>query len=79
MSRPIYRELPADAVPPDLSWDIPPQNQGQIVEVAYAERRRYASPSVSGAPYKRVRDGSTGATRYYILARHEKIDKTFRS
>lgn len=63
-----YIEIPAAQVPEDIRWDVPARNQGQIVEVAYGDHRRYGSEANHGAPYKRVTDHSEGSVTYYRYA-----------
>lgn len=47
-----YLPCSADEFPADLRWDLPSANDGQIIEVAYAELGS-AAPALHGAPYKR--------------------------
>jgi len=63
----MTRYIPVDsaAVPPNLRWDVPPQNQGQIVEVAYADIGGDAAESSHGADYQRVTDRSDQSVAYY--------------
>jgi hypothetical protein len=68
---PRYRYVPIDtrSVPSDLRWDVPPQNQGQIVEVAYADERPEPSPACRGSRYRRTTDRAVGpdAHEYEVL------------
>ncbi|MCZ2414130.1 MAG: hypothetical protein LC136_07750 [Burkholderiales bacterium] len=66
-----YVEVPADTVPSGLRWDVPGANQGQMVEVAYADPGSRA-PAEHGDPWQRVTDrserpGSPRRVRYYRL------------
>jgi len=74
MSKSKYAAI--DYVPSVLRWDIPAQNQGQTVEVAYAATSRHHEAHDGGrsgqgaAPYKRVTDysiavGIPGRVTYY--------------
>ena len=51
----IPREIPEKDLPPDLRWEVSPEDQGQIVEVAHA----YSSdPDYPVGRYRRVIDRS---------------------
>lgn len=54
-------------VPGNVRFDVPPQNAGQAIEVAYGGFSR--GTHCHGDPYKRVTDRSVGphATTYYKL------------
>lgn len=67
MSR-TYLPVPRSSIPDDVRFDVPPQNQGQIVEVAYGDIGS-ASSACRGARYKRVHDQSLGpaAIEYFEL------------
>jgi hypothetical protein len=58
-----YKEIPADQVP-NLRFDTPAYNGGQIVTVSYAdvESKSEAGP---GSLYKRIHDASDNSTWYY--------------
>ena len=60
-----YTEIPATALPGDLRFDVPGHNQGQIVEVAYADYPTARSEACAGATYKRVTDRSDRSVTYY--------------
>lgn len=62
MSRTIYRyrAISEARVPDGLRWDVPQQNQGQIVEVAYADEHPEPSPACRGSRYRRTTDRSIG-------------------
>lgn len=60
-----YIPIDKGSVPERVRFDVPPQCQGQIVEVAFGGLDR--SEHAEGAPYKRVIDRSDGATAYYAL------------
>lgn len=47
-----------DSVPDNLRFDVPPQNAGQTVEVAYSDYPPGRSPATRGALYKRVTDSN---------------------
>lgn len=51
-----YKEV--SEVPDGLRWDVPPQNGGQIVEVAYAHARSAKEPACHGSAWQRVTDQS---------------------
>lgn len=62
----MYKPIPASEVPQGLIFHVPRQNQGQIVEVAYAS----SSPgdyteACHGDAYKRVTDHSDRSVEYY--------------
>jgi hypothetical protein len=61
-----YKEIPAEQVPDGLRFDVPGRNQGQIVEVAYADnlRARSSAPADVGATYRRTTDGSDRSVVY---------------
>ena len=67
-----YVRILVDDVPVNLRWDVPPQNQGQAIEVAYSEAWPGRSMAVDGAGYKRILNhgiavGETGRTTFYKL------------
>jgi hypothetical protein len=49
-----YRPFPADRLPSDIRWDVPGHNQGQIVEVAYADYPTQADEACLGSKYRRI-------------------------
>lgn len=57
-------------VPANTRFDVPPLNQGQIVEVSYgghsSQHREY---DWSDAPFKREHDRSDNTVTYYRRAR----------
>jgi hypothetical protein len=53
-----YERIPASEVPQGLRWDVPRQNQGQIVEVAYADYPTCRSEAARGSAYERATDQS---------------------
>lgn len=57
-----------ERVPENLRWDVPAHNQGQIVEVAYADYPTVRSEACHGSSYQRVTDRSARSVRYYQLA-----------
>lgn len=63
MSR--YIEVTASDIPSDARWDVSQRNQGQIVEVAYADYPSSAYEADAGAFYKRVTDRSDQSVTYY--------------
>jgi hypothetical protein len=69
MSHSKYREIPETEVPADLRFDVPRHNQGQMVEVAYADYPTDRYEACSGATYKRVTDRSDGSVTYYKRAK----------
>jgi hypothetical protein len=68
MSQSQYVSISPGDAPTDGRWDVPPQNQGQIVEVAYHAKPKQGYESCDGEPYKRVVDRSDGSVAYYRLA-----------
>jgi hypothetical protein len=66
MSRTIYRyrAISEARLPAGLRWDVPQQNQGQIVEVAYADERPEPSPACRGSRYRRITDRSIGPSAH---------------
>jgi hypothetical protein len=56
----------------EIRWDIPRRNQGQAVEVAYADAHTGASEADVGSEYKRVVDQSDTnidtRTEYFLRA-----------
>jgi hypothetical protein len=54
-----------ESLPAELRWDVPRHNQGQIVEVAYADERPLACEACHGSAYQRVTDRSDGSVAYY--------------
>lgn len=59
-----YVRVDPSAVPPGLRWDVPPINQGQIVEVAYACPGSRAAAD-EGDEWQRVTDRGAGTVKYY--------------
>jgi hypothetical protein len=55
-----YIACTVDDIPAGLRWDVPKRNQGQIVEIAYAAPRSYATESGPGDEYRRTTDTSCG-------------------
>lgn len=45
-----FQAVHPDLVPRYLRWDVPAANQGQIVEVAYADDPSYPDPAAAGSP-----------------------------
>lgn len=59
-------EIDQNELPAGLRWDIPRKNQGQIVEVSYADRHTGAGGAAEWhADFKRVADRSDGSIDYY--------------
>lgn len=53
-------------IPDGTRWDVPRTNQGQIVEVAFANATpRERSEACDGDMYKRVTDRSDNSVQYY--------------
>lgn len=50
--------IPAENIPAGTRWDVPQQNAGQIVEVAYGGSARARYQHDSDAVYKRITDKS---------------------
>jgi hypothetical protein len=50
-------------VPSNVRFDVPLQNQGQMIEHAYGTFGRYEADE--SAPWQRVTDKSTGRVAYY--------------
>lgn len=65
-----YAPIKREKIPAKVRFDVPPQSQGQIVEVAYGGFETTAG-HCDGAPYKRVTDTSVSGhpTTYYALVR----------
>lgn len=62
--------IPCDItdIPVGVRFDVPPRNQGQIVEVAYGTKG--SSPATAGDAWKRETDRScVDSVRYYRLVR----------
>lgn len=59
--RHVYRPVPAARVPTQLRWDVPKPNQGQIVEVAYADTPRTETRRVTLASGETISETVTGA------------------
>jgi hypothetical protein len=51
-----YEPCNLSDIPDGVTFDVPPRNQGQIVEVAYGDFGR--APNDHGDPWKRVQDKS---------------------
>lgn len=61
-----YAPCSRDEIPDSTRWDVPRANQGQIVEVAFANASpRERSEACNGDMYKRVTDRSDNSVRYY--------------
>lgn len=65
------RYVPIASAPNGCRWDVPARNQGQIIEIAYADERPCRSEAGPGSTYRRVHDRSTGEVTYYRLAEAE--------
>lgn len=61
-----YRPIPADRVPSDIRWDISGHNQGQIIEVAYADYPTQADEACVGSKYRRITDRSDRSVAYAV-------------
>jgi len=62
-----YVTIPASAIPTNVRWDVPARNQGQIVEVAYAEAVKSPYEAGYGSTYRRTTDRSDGSVTYAAL------------
>lgn len=62
----MYRKIAS--VPDVARWDVPRHNQGQIVEVAYADPGGHRDEACEGSLYRRVTDRSDGSVTYYERA-----------
>jgi len=61
-----YRECKMPAGAESWRWDVPPQNQGQIVTVAYSDGPTFdPAPACHGSRYQRVFDASDRTVVYY--------------
>jgi hypothetical protein len=62
-----YKRITSDQLPKGVRFDVPPQNQGQAIEVAYGGFAR--SEHCDGDPYRRVTDRSigNGVVTYYKM------------
>jgi hypothetical protein len=59
-------------LPSRLRFDVPPENTGQIVEVAYGGSSSAKTPwTVLDAPYKCVTDHGTHTSIYYARSASE--------
>lgn len=58
----IYVEIDVSAVPLGVRFDVPGQNAGQFIEVAYGGFCR--GEHAAGDPYRRVLDRSTHRVTY---------------
>lgn len=58
-------------IPPWVRWDIPPQNQGQPIEVAYASGGPDRTPAVQGDAYCRMTDRSSSPVAVTYLIRSD--------
>lgn len=67
--RHTYVPIAERELPETIRWDVPPENQGQIVEVAYADDPPEPSPACSGCVYRRVTDRSDGSVSYWRRVR----------
>lgn len=70
----MYVKIDRSTVPAGVVFDVLPQDQGQIVEVAYGTMRRSGVVGDGSDPYKRVIDqsedpGSAERVTYYKRAR----------
>lgn len=64
-----YVECSKDEIPEGVRFDVPRQNQGQIVEVAYGDFGR--AENGIGDPWKRVTDASDRSVTYYRRERQQ--------
>jgi hypothetical protein len=62
-----YKRITSDQLPKGLRFDVPKQNQGQAIEIAYGGFSR--GEHSDGDPYRRVTDRSIGpaAVTYYKM------------
>ena len=67
MSAAHYTRIIATPHLASLRWDVPAPNQGQIIEVAYAEPGPHVHEAGPGATYKRITDASDRSVAYYRL------------
>lgn len=63
-----YIPTDADKIPANVRWDVPRHNQGQIVEVAYADAHPGRDEACAGSKYRRVSDRSDLSITYAVLA-----------
>jgi hypothetical protein len=56
--RTTYQQVPASEIPATIRWDVARRDQGQIVEVAYADYPAGRYEASVGSPYKRITDQS---------------------
>lgn len=61
--KPTWHEITLADIPDGVRFDVPRENQGQIIEIAYGGFDR--APHTSSAPFKRVNDTSRISVRYY--------------
>lgn len=69
MAKYIYIQIAANKVPAHIRWDVNGHNQGQIVEVAYADATPQADEACAGSKYRRITDRSDRSVTYAVLAR----------
>lgn len=74
MAKHTYVEVHRMLVPTWTRFDVPPENQGQHVEVAYSEEHPCRTEAVEGAKYKRIidrslSDGDPNRVTYYKLVK----------
>lgn len=64
-----FQAVHPDLVPRYLRWDIPGANQGQIVEVAYADDPSHPDPAGRTSAWQRVTDHSDRSVSFYHRGR----------
>lgn len=65
MAKHNYVKISKERLPEKVRFDVPPQNQGQIVEVAYGGFGRHEH--CAGDPYMKTTDRSDRSVEYYRL------------
>lgn len=65
MSKIDYRPIELSELPKDLRFDTPGMNQGQHVEVSYADYPARKCEAYSGAAYMKVHDRSQQKIDYF--------------
>lgn len=61
-----YQAIPESEVPSKARFDTPRRNQGQIVEVAYADWPPQAGEAGPGSKYRMTVDRSDGRVWYAV-------------
>jgi hypothetical protein len=63
-----YLSVKESELPKGLRFDVPRREQGQIIEVAYADDPPEEGEACNGSKYRRESDQSDGSVTYYVRA-----------